>query len=150
MPRRGSRVQISSPAPNRPPVTPDWLRRSGAKAPIKAALPRRGTQVVRERSAKPLCGGSIPPRASKPFQQLKRNCIEGQLHPCGDFCWDYLHFAPTSILRCVMADCLSKAAICCSALSRSSCSTAFRLVLLSRLSIAKDHRDSGVSEHCRM
>ncbi len=29
-----------------------------------AALPRRGTQVVRERSAKPLCAGSIPARAS--------------------------------------------------------------------------------------
>ena len=26
---------------------------------------RRGSQVVRPRSAKPLCGGSIPPRASK-------------------------------------------------------------------------------------
>ena len=33
----------------------------------KAALPRRGTQVVRERSAKPLCAGSIPARASKLF-----------------------------------------------------------------------------------
>ncbi len=31
---------------------------------IKTALPRRGTQVVRERSAKPLCAGSIPARAS--------------------------------------------------------------------------------------
>ena len=30
----------------------------------QAALPRRGTQVVRERSAKPLCVGSIPTRAS--------------------------------------------------------------------------------------
>ena len=29
------------------------------------AHPRRGTQVVRERSAKPLCVGSIPTRASK-------------------------------------------------------------------------------------
>ena len=28
------------------------------------AHPRRGTQVVRERSAKPLCVGSIPTRAS--------------------------------------------------------------------------------------
>ncbi len=28
------------------------------------AGPRRGTQVVRERSAKPLCVGSIPTRAS--------------------------------------------------------------------------------------
>ena len=31
---------------------------------VEAALPRRGTQVVRERSAKPLCAGSIPARAS--------------------------------------------------------------------------------------
>ena len=30
-----------------------------------AGLTRRGTQVVRERSAKPLCVGSIPTRASK-------------------------------------------------------------------------------------
>jgi hypothetical protein len=33
----------------------------------------RGTQVVRERSAKPLCVGSIPTRASKihfPFQPI--------------------------------------------------------------------------------
>src|SRR4051794_20856501 len=28
---------------------------------------RRGSQVVRQRSAKPLFGGSIPPRASKAF-----------------------------------------------------------------------------------
>ncbi len=33
----------------------------------QAALPRRGTQVVRERSAKPLCAGSIPARASSSF-----------------------------------------------------------------------------------
>lgn len=32
---------------------------------------RRGTQVVRERSAKPLCVGSIPTRASNPFQRLR-------------------------------------------------------------------------------
>ena len=38
----------------------------------KAALPRRGTQVVRERSAKPLCAGSIPARASNPFNNLDR------------------------------------------------------------------------------
>ena len=36
----------------------------------QAALPRRGTQVVRERSAKPLCVGSIPTRASNPFSNL--------------------------------------------------------------------------------
>jgi energy-coupling factor transporter ATP-binding protein EcfA2 len=37
---------------------------------LKAALPRRGTQVVRERSAKPLCAGSIPARASNHFNNL--------------------------------------------------------------------------------
>src|SRR5436309_12948706 len=31
---------------------------------------RRGTQVVRERSAKPLCGSSILPRASNPCNSL--------------------------------------------------------------------------------
>lgn len=31
----------------------------------------RGTQVVRERSAKPLCVGSIPTRASKLFSPAK-------------------------------------------------------------------------------
>ena len=36
----------------------------------RAALPRRGTQVVRERSAKPLCVGSIPTRASIFFNNL--------------------------------------------------------------------------------
>jgi hypothetical protein len=36
----------------------------------KMAHPGRGTQVVRERSAKPLCVGSIPTRASKLSQQL--------------------------------------------------------------------------------
>jgi hypothetical protein len=32
--------------------------------------PRRGTQVVRERSAKPLCVGSIPTRASNFLNNL--------------------------------------------------------------------------------
>jgi hypothetical protein len=32
---------------------------------------RRGTQVVRERSAKPLCVGSIPTRASKSFNDCR-------------------------------------------------------------------------------
>jgi hypothetical protein len=36
-----------------------------------AALPGRGTQVVRERSAKPLCVGSIPTRASNLFNNLR-------------------------------------------------------------------------------
>ena len=39
----------------------------------RAALPRRGTQVVRERSAKPLCVGSIPTRASKFPQPLTQH-----------------------------------------------------------------------------
>ena len=39
---------------------------------VKAqALQRRGTQVVRERSAKPLCVGSIPTRASKSIHSTK-------------------------------------------------------------------------------
>ncbi len=36
----------------------------------KMAHSRRGTQVVRERSAKPLCVGSIPTRASKIFNHM--------------------------------------------------------------------------------
>ena len=35
------------------------------------SLKRRGTQVVRERSAKPLCVGSIPTRASNLFRVLR-------------------------------------------------------------------------------
>ena len=34
------------------------------RVPIRQPCQRRGTQVVRERSAKPLCVGSIPTRAS--------------------------------------------------------------------------------------
>ena len=41
----------------------------------KAALPRRGTQVVRERSAKPLCVGSIPTRASNLLNNLGRRIL---------------------------------------------------------------------------
>jgi hypothetical protein len=37
----------------------------------KMAHPGRGTQVVRERSAKPLCVGSIPTRASNFFNNLR-------------------------------------------------------------------------------
>ena len=37
----------------------------------------RGTQVVRERSAKPLCVGSIPTRASKFFSRIKSNFDHG-------------------------------------------------------------------------
>jgi hypothetical protein len=44
----------------------------------KAALPRRGTQVVRERSAKPLCAGSIPARASKFLNNLAHSDRVGQ------------------------------------------------------------------------
>ena len=36
---------------------------------VESPPARRGTQVVRERSAKPLCVGSIPTRASK-FPQI--------------------------------------------------------------------------------
>ena len=44
---------------------------------VEAALPRRGTQVVRERSAKPLCAGSIPARASNtPFNLLLLNELD--------------------------------------------------------------------------
>ena len=43
-----------------------------------AALPRRGTQVVRERSAKPLCAGSIPARASTPSNNLARSRRRGR------------------------------------------------------------------------
>ncbi len=49
---------------NRPPAPAGLARVVGSKSSKKAALPRRGTQVVRERSAKPLCAGSIPARAS--------------------------------------------------------------------------------------
>jgi hypothetical protein len=42
----------------------------GCEGPWKPTL-RRGTQVVRERSAKPLCVGSIPTRASNSPRILK-------------------------------------------------------------------------------
>ena len=51
-----SPVRPRSPAPNSPPS-------AGTQHTIPL-YPRRGTQVVRERSAKPLCVGSIPTRAS--------------------------------------------------------------------------------------
>jgi hypothetical protein len=41
------------------------------------AHPRRGTQVVRERSAKPLCVGSIPTRASINSAYSKPSISEG-------------------------------------------------------------------------
>jgi hypothetical protein len=40
------------------------LRLAFPSAAINGYDPRRGTQAVRERSAKPLCVGSIPTRAS--------------------------------------------------------------------------------------
>jgi hypothetical protein len=58
LPRSKSRVQIPSPAPE--------LFRVASRAATRVQ-PGRGTQVVRERSAKPLCVGSIPTRASKFF-----------------------------------------------------------------------------------
>ena len=39
---------------------------------------RRGTQVVRERSAKPLCVGSIPTRASNPFNNLHISLVKSE------------------------------------------------------------------------
>ena len=75
MPRRGSRVQISSPAPFHSSAADDGRSGQGwfgaTLLQVEAALPRRGTQVVRERSAKPLCVGSIPTRASNPFNNLE-------------------------------------------------------------------------------
>src|ERR1039458_3642033 len=41
-----------------------WRLISGAEH-VTVEVTRRGTQVVRERSAKPLCVGSIPTRASR-------------------------------------------------------------------------------------
>ena len=41
-----------------------WRWISGAEH-VTVEVTRRGTQVVRERSAKPLCVGSIPTRASR-------------------------------------------------------------------------------------
>ena len=46
----------------------NWLvlqRRTGSVSERCSQEQGRGTQVVRERSAKPLCVGSIPTRASK-------------------------------------------------------------------------------------
>ena len=40
---------------------------------------RRGTQVVRERSAKPLCVGSIPTRASNLFNYMSVFSVEVNL-----------------------------------------------------------------------
>ena len=51
----------------------------------EAALPRRGTQVVRERSAKPLCVGSIPTRASNPFNNLEPNLTTGESVTVAEF-----------------------------------------------------------------
>ena len=50
---------------------------------LKAALPRRGTQVVRERSAKPLCAGSIPARASKPSETGHEAALQAKM-PAGN------------------------------------------------------------------
>ena len=53
----------------------------GSKVPmIRFKLcPRRGTQVVRERSAKPLFAGSIPARASSFFNHLQARSGREQL-----------------------------------------------------------------------
>ena len=44
----------------------------------------RGTQVVRERSAKPLCAGSIPARASSPFNILEQPQQRGDKAPVAE------------------------------------------------------------------
>ena len=45
----------------------------------------RRTQVVRERSAKPLCDGSNPPGASRPNRHgIPRNLISDRRLVCGD------------------------------------------------------------------
>src|SRR5205823_5616628 len=51
---------------NLPLRVPRWVRQSGCFVVCceENPPPRRGSQVVRQRSAKPLFGGSIPPRAS--------------------------------------------------------------------------------------
>ena len=50
--------------------------------------PGRGTQVVRERSAKPLCVGSIPTRASNIFNNLQ-GIRALSLLDCGGNCAEY-------------------------------------------------------------
>jgi hypothetical protein len=63
LPRKMSPVRPRSPAPNR--ILPAVHFSYNPAGQNHIAHPRRGTQVVRERSAKPLCVGSIPTRASK-------------------------------------------------------------------------------------
>ena len=46
----------------------------------------RGTQVVRERSAKPLCVGSIPTRASSLFKQLSQRSAIGEIATVAGLC----------------------------------------------------------------
>jgi hypothetical protein len=53
-------------------------RRFRTGASCQAAGQRRGTQVVRERSAKPLCVGSIPTRASNIFNHM--HATQGAQH----------------------------------------------------------------------
>ena len=85
MPRSKSRVQIPSPAPafSAPKDEEGFLSLPGLRgilyvAAVTGECPatadhglRRGTQVVRERSAKPLYVGSIPTRASTVFPHLR-------------------------------------------------------------------------------
>src|ERR1039458_4900747 len=58
------------------------MRRSATR---EAGSPRRGTQVVRERSAKPLCAGSIPARASNFFNDLQANSYKANCATVGTF-----------------------------------------------------------------
>src|SRR5215475_10984841 len=77
------------------PLPPRGKNRNGGKEVGNAHLARltafgyfviifdgwRGTQVVRERSAKPLCVGSIPTRASKIpcYFPISRRFVEGHM-----------------------------------------------------------------------
>ena len=84
---------------------------------------RRGTQVVRERSAKPLCVGSIPTRASNIFRDLAPGrglcCWCGVGSFVGTVC-----IGDSFWLYCVIPASRSNSAICCTALYRSKLSIA--------------------------
>src|SRR5271155_5009514 len=79
-----SPVRPRSPAPNK--ILPAVHFSYNPAGQNHIAHPRRGTQVVRERSAKPLCVGSIPTRASSPFLQLLA-CLAVSLELSFRFDW---------------------------------------------------------------
>ena len=78
----------------------------------KAALPRRGTQVVRERSAKPLCAGSIPARASNLFNYLQANSSKADCATVGTFVGTTCISPRFRLHWVIVGCCFSKAAIC--------------------------------------